>query len=153
MAELYLILLHHPVLDKNGLIVTTALTNMDIHDIARSARTYGVRHFYVATPVRPLQALATKIMAHWESVLPGEILTVQHEDVIDNLEREVRRILDFCGLGFEQTCLEYYKTERSVRTPSSEQVRQPIFRDSVDSWQNFEPWLGPLKQALESHGN
>ncbi len=88
------------------------------------------------------------LMNHWHDVLPGEILTVNHEDVVDNLEGEVRRILDFCGLPFEQSCVEYHKTERSVRTPSSEQVRQPIFRDSIDTWQNFEPWLDPLKQAL-----
>jgi hypothetical protein len=67
MAELYLVLLHHPVLDKNGLVVTSALTNMDIHDIARSARTYGVRRFYVATPVKALRVLAAKIIEHWES--------------------------------------------------------------------------------------
>ena len=67
MADLYLALLHHPVVDKNGLIVTSALTNLDIHDIARSARTYGVRRFYVAHPVKALQVLAAKIMEHWES--------------------------------------------------------------------------------------
>lgn len=67
MADLYLALLHHPVLDKNGLIVTTALTNMDIHDIARSARTYGVRRFYVATPVKALRVLAAKIIDHWQT--------------------------------------------------------------------------------------
>jgi hypothetical protein len=67
VADLSLVLLHHPVLDKNGLIVTTALTNMDIHDIARSARTYGVRRFYVATPVKALRVLAAKIMEHWET--------------------------------------------------------------------------------------
>src|SRR5712691_9961558 len=67
MSDLYLALLHHPVLDKNGQIVTTALTNMDVHDIARSARTYGVRRFYVVTPVRALQLLARKIMDHWET--------------------------------------------------------------------------------------
>jgi hypothetical protein len=66
-ADLYLVLLHHPVLDKNGQIVTTSLTNMDIHDIARSARTYGVRGFYVAHPVKALHALAAKIMEHWET--------------------------------------------------------------------------------------
>jgi len=66
-ADLYLVLLHHPVLDKNGLIVTSALTNMDIHDIARSARTYGVRRFYVAHPVKALHALAAKIMEHWDT--------------------------------------------------------------------------------------
>jgi len=67
MADLYLALLHHPVLDKNGLIVTSALTNMDIHDIARSARTYGVHRFYVAHPVKALRVLAAKIMEHWET--------------------------------------------------------------------------------------
>jgi hypothetical protein len=67
MGDLYLALLHHPVLDKNGQVVTTALTNMDVHDIARSARTYGVRRFFVVHPVRTLQLLALKIMEHWES--------------------------------------------------------------------------------------
>jgi hypothetical protein len=67
LSDLFLALLHHPVLDKNGQIVTTAVTNMDIHDIARSARTYGVRRLFVATPVRALQALAAKIIEHWES--------------------------------------------------------------------------------------
>ena len=66
MADLFVALLHHPVLDKNGQIVTTALTNMDIHDIARSARTYAVRRFYIVTPVRALRALAEKIIEHWE---------------------------------------------------------------------------------------
>ena len=66
MADLSLVLLHYPVLDKNGLIVTSALTNMDIHDIARSARTYGVRRFFVATPVKALRRLAAKIIEHWE---------------------------------------------------------------------------------------
>jgi len=67
MADLSLVLVHYPVLDKNGLIVTSALTNMDIHDIARSARTYGVRRFFVATPVKALRRLAAKIIEHWES--------------------------------------------------------------------------------------
>ena len=67
MADLYLALLHHPVLDKNGQIVTTAVTNMDIHDIARSAATYGVRRFYVVTPVKALRVLSEKILDHWET--------------------------------------------------------------------------------------
>ena len=67
MADLHLVLLHYPVVDKNGQIVTTAVTNMDIHDIARSARTYGVRAFYVATPVKPLRVLAARILEHWET--------------------------------------------------------------------------------------
>ena len=68
--------------------------------------------------------------------------------VVDDLEGSVRRILDFCGLPFEAACLEFHKTERSVRTASSEQVRQPIFRDGLEQWKNYEPWLGPLKDAL-----
>jgi tetratricopeptide (TPR) repeat protein len=88
------------------------------------------------------------LMRHWNEALPGSILTVQHEDVVENLERQVRRILDFCGLRFEPACLEFYKTERNVRTASSEQVRQPISREGVDQWRNYEPWLGPLKDGL-----
>jgi hypothetical protein len=89
-----------------------------------------------------------ELMAHWDSVMPGKVLRVEHEDVVDNLEANVRRILDFCGLEFEPQCVEYYKTERSIRTASSEQVRQPIFKEGIDQWRNFEPWLGPLKEVL-----
>ena len=89
-----------------------------------------------------------KLMDHWDAVLPGFVLRVQHEDVVEDLEGQVRRLLDFCGLEFEPACLEYHRTERSIRTPSSEQVRQPIYRTGLDQWRNFEPWLGPLKDAL-----
>src|SRR5450631_243151 len=89
-----------------------------------------------------------ELMAHWDSVLPGKILRVEHEDVVDHLEANVRRILDFCGLDFEPQCVEFHKTERSIRTASSEQVRRPIFKEGIDQWRNFEPWLGPLKAAL-----
>src|SRR5450631_750764 len=88
------------------------------------------------------------LMKHWDEVLPGKILRIQHEDVVADLEGNVRRLLEFCGLPFEQQCVEYYKTERSIRTASSEQVRQPIFKEGLDQWRNFEPWLGPLKGAL-----
>jgi hypothetical protein len=87
-------------------------------------------------------------MDHWDSVLPGRILRVQHEDVVEDLESNVRRLLDFCGLPFEPACLEFHKTERSIRTASSEQVRRPIFREGLDQWRHFEPWLGPLRDAL-----
>ncbi|MGI9322711.1 MAG: sulfotransferase, partial [Pseudomonadales bacterium] len=89
-----------------------------------------------------------ELMTHWDKVLPGQVLTVNHEDVVDDLEGQVRRILDYCGVPFEQACLEFYKTERNVRTPSSEQVRQPIFSSGVDDWRNYEAWLGPLRDAL-----
>ncbi len=101
-----------------------------IEDIARYYRTY------------------LELMRHWDEVLRGRILRVQHEDVVDDLEGSVRRILNFCGLEFEPECIEFHKTERSVRTASSEQVRQPIFREGLDQWTNFEPWLTPLKEAL-----
>ncbi len=89
-----------------------------------------------------------EIMDHWDKELPGRILRVQYEDVIDDLETQVRRILDYCGLPFEQACLDFYKTKRAVRTPSSEQVRQPIYKSGTDQWQNFKPFLGPLERAL-----
>jgi hypothetical protein len=101
-----------------------------VEDIARYYRTY------------------LDLMEHWNAALPGKVLRVLHEDVVDDLEVHVRRILDFCGLKFEPACLEFYKNERSVRTASSEQVRQPIYRDGLDQWRHYEPWLGPLKDAL-----
>jgi hypothetical protein len=64
----------------------------------------------------------------------------------------VRRLLEFCGLDFEPACLEFHKTERSIRTASSEQVRQPIYKEGLDQWRNFEPWLGTLKEALDQSG-
>ncbi len=85
-----------------------------IEDIARYYRTY------------------LELMEHWDAVLPGRVLRVHHEDVVDDLERSVRRILDFCGLPFEPACVEFHRTERSIRTASSEQVRQPIFREGLE---------------------
>jgi hypothetical protein len=89
-----------------------------------------------------------RLMAHWEEALPGRVLRVQHEDVIADLEGSVRRMLDYCGLPFEQACVDFHRTERRVHTASSEQVRRPINREGVDQWRNFEPWLGPLREAL-----
>ncbi len=89
-----------------------------------------------------------ELMRHWNGVLPGRILLMQHEEVVTDLEGSVRRMLNFCGLPFEPQCVEYYKTQRSVRTASSEQVRMPIYREGLDQWKNFEPWLAELKDAL-----
>ena len=101
-----------------------------IEDIARYYRTY------------------LELMAHWQAVLPGRILRVQHEDVVEDLEGSVRRLLDFCGLAFEPQCVAFHETQRSVRTASSEQVRRGLNREGLEQWRNFEPWLGPLTQAL-----
>lgn len=89
-----------------------------------------------------------ELMDHWDTVLPGKVLRVQYEDVVADLETEVRRILEYCELPFETACLEFHKTERSVRTPSSEQVRQKIYKSGLEQWRHFEPWLDPLKDAL-----
>ncbi|MFQ6004810.1 MAG: sulfotransferase [Woeseia sp.] len=89
-----------------------------------------------------------ELMDHWDEALPGFVLRVQHEDVVDDLETQVNRMLDFCNLPFEQACVDFHKTERSVRTPSSEQVRQPIYKTGLEQWRHFEPWLDPLKKAL-----
>ena len=102
-----------------------------IEDIGRYYRTY------------------VELMAHWDAVLPGKVLRVQHEEVVDDLRGRT------CG-GFSISaasssrpqCVEFYKTERSIRTASSEQVRQPIFKEGIDQWRNFETWLEPLKRAL-----
>jgi len=88
------------------------------------------------------------LMEHWDRVLPCKVLRVQYEDVVNDLEGSVRRLLDYLRLPFEPACLEFYKTARTVRTLSSEQVRRPINRDGLDQWRHFEPWLGPLKEAL-----
>ncbi len=101
-----------------------------IDDIARYYRTY------------------LELMSHWNRVLPGRVLRIHHEDVVDDLEGNVRRILDFCGLDFEPGCVEFHRTRRSVRTASSEQVRKPLYREGLDQWKNFAPWLGPLEAAL-----
>jgi tetratricopeptide (TPR) repeat protein len=89
-----------------------------------------------------------ELMAHFDAVLPGRIHRVFYERLVEDTDAEVRRLLDYCGLPFEAACLEFHKNERAVRTASSEQVRQPIFRAGVDQWRHYEPWLGPLKAAL-----
>jgi Tfp pilus assembly protein PilF len=101
-----------------------------IEDIARYYRTY------------------LELMRHWAAVLPGRVLHVQYESVVDDLESNVRRLLEYCELEFEPACVDFHRTERSVRTASSEQVRQPIYREGLAHWRHYEPWLGSLREAL-----
>jgi tetratricopeptide (TPR) repeat protein len=101
-----------------------------VEDIARYYRTY------------------LELMRHWDRVLPGRVLRVQHEDLVSDLEGNVRRLLAHCELPFEPACVEFHKTERSIRTASSEQVRQPIYREGLEQWRHYEPWLAPLRAAL-----
>jgi tetratricopeptide (TPR) repeat protein len=89
-----------------------------------------------------------ELMKHFDAVLPGRVHRVIYERMVADTEREVRALLDYCGLPFETGVLRFFENERPVRTASSEQVRQPIYQAGVDHWRNFEPWLDPLKQAL-----
>ncbi|HEY2529980.1 MAG TPA: sulfotransferase [Xanthobacteraceae bacterium] len=89
-----------------------------------------------------------ELMSFFDVVLPGRIHRVIYESMIEDAESEVRRLLEYCGLPFESGCLRFYQNERAVRTASSQQVRKPIFREGVDHWRNFEPWLEPLKESL-----
>ncbi len=89
-----------------------------------------------------------ELMAHFDTVLPGRIVRVSYEALVDAPEAGIRDLLDRLGLPFEPACLRFYDSKRVVRTPSSEQVRLPIFRDGLDQWRHFEPWLGPLRDSL-----
>ena len=88
------------------------------------------------------------LMDHWDRVLPGRVLKVEYEDMVADTDNQIRRLLDYCGLPFEEQCLRFYENERAVRTPSAEQVRQPIYQSGLEQWRNFEPYLEPLKEAL-----
>ncbi len=108
----------------------------------------GQQFTYSIEDIARYYRMYAELMAHWNEVLPGRILRIQHEDVVDDLAGNVRRILDFCEIEFEPGCIEFYNTERAVHSASSEQVRRPIYREGVDQWRHYEPWLGPLKEAL-----
>ena len=88
------------------------------------------------------------LMHHWNRVLPGRVLRVSYEDLIENLDTSVRRILAHCGLEYDPACLTFHHSRRAINTPSSEQVRQPLFREGLSQWRHYEPWLDPLRKAL-----
>ena len=90
-----------------------------------------------------------RLMDHWHAVLPGKVLEVQYERVVADLEAQVRRILEYCELPWEEECLRFHETERAVKSASSEQVRQPIYSTSVNTWRNYEHHLGPLIEVLQ----
>lgn len=108
----------------------------------------GQNFTYNLTDIGRYYADYVRLMRHWQEVLPGHVLRVQYEDIVADTEAQVRRLLDHCGLPFEDNCLRFYENRRAVKTASSEQVRQPIFTSGLDQWENFEPWLSPLKAAL-----
>ena len=146
---------------RNIGIIQLILPNAKIIDARRDPMDCGFSNFkqlyanghhfsYGLEDIGRYYSKYVEMMEHWDRVLPGRVLRVQHEDVIDDLEGSVRRMLDFCDLPFEQSCVEFHKTERRVHTASSEQVRRPINRDGVDRWKSYEEWLEPLKLGLAS---
>jgi hypothetical protein len=102
----------------------------DLHELGRYYRDY------------------VELMAHYDAVLPGRVHRVHYESVVDGTEAEVRRLLEFCGLPFEEGCLRFHENTRAVRTASSEQVRKPIYREGKDHFRHYARWLGPLEDAL-----
>lgn len=107
------------------------------------------QHFtYALTDVGRYYRDYVELMAHYDTVLPGRVHRVIYEQLVENPEQEIRRVFEYLGLPFEEQCLRFHETNRAVRTASSEQVRQPLYKSGVDHWRNFEPWLGPLKMAL-----
>jgi hypothetical protein len=89
-----------------------------------------------------------RLMRHWDEVLPGRILHLVYEDIVERLEGTVQHMLAFCGLAPESGCLRFHDTRRAISTASSEQVRQPIVRTELERWRHFEPWLGALRESL-----
>jgi len=140
-------------------LIQTILPNARIIDARRHPMATGFaafkQHFaqgqafsYDLTDLGRFYRDYVDLMAHFDEVLPGRAHRVIYEDMVEDTETQIRALLDYCGLPFEESCLRFWQNERSVRTVSSEQVRRPIFRDGLDQWRNYEPWLGPLREAL-----
>ena len=91
-----------------------------------------------------------RLMDHWDEVLPGRVLKVQYEDVVNDVEGQARRMLEYCELPWEDACLEFYASDRAVNTASAEQVREPIYSDAVGYWRNYEPHLAEVQDILSS---
>jgi hypothetical protein len=108
----------------------------------------GQRYTYSLEDIGRYYRDYAELMAHFDEVLPGRIHRVIHENLVDDTEAEVRRLLEFCRLPFEPATLRFYDNDRAVRTASSQQVRKPIYREGMDQWRNYEPWLGSLQQSL-----
>jgi tetratricopeptide (TPR) repeat protein len=108
----------------------------------------GVNYSYGFAELASQYQQYVRLMRHFDDVLPGKVHRIIYEDLIGNTEAEVRRLLDYLGLPFDERCLRFFETQRAVHTPSSEQVRQPINRSGIDRWRLYESWLGELKEAL-----
>jgi tetratricopeptide (TPR) repeat protein len=142
LCLIHLMLPHAKIIDARREAVACCFSNF------KQLFAFGQQFTYSIEDITRYYRMYVELMAHWNQALPGKVLRVQHEEVVDDLESNVRRILEFCELDFEPACLEFHKTGRSVHSASSEQVRRPINREGVDQWRHYDPWLGPLKEAL-----
>jgi cytochrome c-type biogenesis protein CcmH/NrfG len=139
---IHLILPNAKIVDVRRHPLACCLSGFKQHFARGQSFTYGLRN------IGGYYRGYVELMEHFDTVLPGRVHRVIYEDLVANTEREVRRLLEHCGLPFEERCLRFFENDRPVRTASSEQVRQPIYQAGVDHWQHFEPWLHPLKEAL-----
>ena len=140
-------------------LIKTLFPNAKIIDIRRNPMASGwslYKHFFADSFMFSYD-LATigeyykdyiELMDHWHTVLPGQILTIQYEDLVDDLPGTVNSMLKYCDLAFEDACLDFHMNKRAVATPSSEQVRQPLYTDALEHWKNYEEFLTPLKDAV-----
>jgi hypothetical protein len=108
----------------------------------------GHRYSYSLEDVARYYRDYVQLMEHFDRVIPGQVHRVFYENMIEDTEAEVRRLLDYCGLPFESGCLRFHENDRPVRTASAQQVRRPIYRSGVEHWRHYEAWLDPLEQAL-----
>ncbi|EGF91789.1 sulfotransferase domain protein [Asticcacaulis biprosthecium C19] len=143
-AFIHLILPNAKIVDTRRHPLSCCFSNFKQHFAKGQAFTYDL------TDLGRYYRDYVRLMAHVDGVLPGRVHRVIYEHMVEDTQTEVRALLSACGLDFEETCLRFHETERAVRTPSSEQVRQPIYKDGTEAWQAFEPWLEPLKTALGS---
>ena len=144
-------------------LIKTILPNATIIDVRRKPMAACFANFkqmfaqgqeftYSLEDIGHYYADYLRVMAHWHSILPQDILTVQYEDVVEDLESQVNVLLAHCGLEFEDACLSFHEQQRAVRTASSEQVRQPIYRDALELWKHYEDHLEPLQEVLQERG-
>jgi predicted Zn-dependent protease len=139
---IHLILPNARIIDARRSALACCFSNFKQHFQA------GVWSSYNLDDIGRFYRSYVELMAHYDTVLPGRVHHIRYERLISDFEGEVRKLLEYCGLPFEEQCLRFHETQRVVQTASSEQVRRPLFAEGVDQWRNFEPWLGELKQAL-----
>ncbi len=139
---IHLILPNAKIIDARRHPMACCFSNFKQHFARGQGFTYSL------TDIGRYYADYVEFMAHIDGVLPGRVVRMFHEDMVDDSEREIRRLLDALGLPFEESCLRFWENDRAVRTASSEQVRRPIFKEGTEQWLMFEPYLGPLKAAL-----